>query len=270
MSRSISLAYSPCPNDTFIFYAMTHGHIDTSPFLFDVRHCDIHTLNDLVVNQQTDMLKVSVMKYFQIQADYHLLTSGAALGMGYGPVVLTPPGAIRKPPFQKVGLPGKHTTAHLLFSLWNSQPSEIVFLPFREILTQLKTGKLDAGVIIHESRFTYENQGIRLHVDLGAWWQEQTGMPLPLGCICLNRQRFSATEARQLSDLVRQSIDYARNHTDEVLHYILEHADEKDPQIALQHIELYVNQYTDDLGDTGLKAMSLLEKKAHESGGLTS
>ncbi len=168
--KKLCFGYSPCPNDTFIFYALAHQRIDTSPFDLEIQHHDIATLNQLAFEEKLDLTKVSFYTYGHIRKSYALLPVGAALGKGYGPLVLSQSSASQNPSNWKIGLPGRYTTAHLLAQLWNPQMKDPVFLPFHQIITELVEGRLDAGVVIHESRFTYEKYGLSLHTDLGHWW----------------------------------------------------------------------------------------------------
>lgn len=260
--ETLKFGYSPCPNDTFLFYALAHAQIDTQPFAFDIRHHDITTLNKLALAHTYELSKVSLFLYGQIREKYALLPSGAALGKGYGPLILTSPHASSDPTQWKIGFPGQQTTAYLLGRLWQPSIKETVFLPFSDIIQHLRDGKLDAGIVIHESRFTFEKYGLNLFLDLGAWWQETTNLPLPLGVICASRT-LTVSQRGHLADIVRQSLHHAQAAPDAPLAYIKAHAQESADDNALKrHIGLYVNEYTEDLGDQGIEAIQYLLKKA--------
>ncbi|MGK5092872.1 1,4-dihydroxy-6-naphthoate synthase [Deltaproteobacteria bacterium TL4] len=250
-----SLAYSPCPNDTYIFYALAHRKIDTFPFEFTIHHQDIATLNQLALQGGVDILKISCVTYARVQKLYTVLSSGAALGIGHGPLVLRAAHAAKEPEqWKSIALPGPYTTAHFLLKLWFPEHPLPVFLPFHEIVAQLQTGTLEAGVIIHESRFTYEQFGLLRHLDLGQWWWQKRQIPLPLGCICA-RASFSSAMRQQFSALIRKSLGYAQAHPEEVMAYIKEHAQESDEKALKDHIALYVNEYTWDLAEKGGDAL---------------
>ncbi|MBF0286818.1 MAG: 1,4-dihydroxy-6-naphthoate synthase [SAR324 cluster bacterium] len=263
--KKLCFGYSPCPNDTFVFYALAHQLIDTAPFEFEIQHHDIATLNHLAFDRMLDLTKISLFTYGHIRQSYALLPVGAALGKGYGPLVLTSNTADRDPAKWKIGLPGRYTTAHLLAHLWNPEMRDPVFLPFHRIITELAAGRLDAGIVIHESRFTYEKQGLVLHTDLGCWWQEMTQLPLPLGGICVSRT-FSVEIRHHLGALIKDSLEYAYDHPQESLDYIKQHAQENDEIALRQHIDLYVNEYTKNLGEEGIEAVEFLLRKAQKLG----
>lgn len=263
--KKITLGYSPCPNDTFLFHALANQRIKTPLFDFDVQHHDITSLNQLAFQSKLDLTKVSFFTFGHIRKQYALLPVGSALGKGYGPLILTSPHAQGDPQSWKIGLPGPHTTAYLLTQLLLPTVKETVFLPFNQIISQMEKGELDAGVIINESRFTYEAHGLTLYKDLGEWWFQTTQLPLPLGCICISRQ-FSGEQREQLSQMVRSSLEYAYQHPNESLQYIQDHAQESDEAVIKQHIELYVNEYSSDLGKEGKRAIQYLLDQAEKHG----
>ena len=180
----ITLGFSPCPNDTFMFYAMVHGLLPLEGCRLNVQLRDVETLNRLAAEEALDITKLSVFAWLKHQSAYRLLDSGAALGYGCGPLVVARPGKDPRGIARgRIALPGQDTTAHLLFRLWSPGESEKIFVPYDQIFTLLSQGQVDGGVIIHENRFTYERLGLQLVVDLGAWWEAQTGLPIPLGVI---------------------------------------------------------------------------------------
>lgn len=254
----ITLAYSPCPNDTFIFYALAHHKIDTHPFTFNVVHHDIATLNKSAQNASIDVVKISCAAYGTIREDYNLLSSGAALGKGYGPLILThKENTSDRKYWRNIALPGPHTTASLLTKRWFPDYPTPVFLPFNEIIDRLSSRQIDAGVVIHESRFTYEDYGLKLHTDLGQWWWITEGLPLPLGVICVKKE-IATQHCQRLTELIRESLSYARDNRNEVMDYIRSHSQESDESVLNRHIELYVNEYTWDLGKVGQQAIQHL------------
>lgn len=262
---SLSLGYSPCPNDTFIFYALVHGCLDEAPAVREVLE-DIETLNSMALNGQLDATKISFHALAHMRDTYCLLHAGGALGRGCGPLVVAreeiAPDALRG---KRIAIPGKMTTAALLLGLFDPQIDELVVLPFHEIMSAAEEGRVDAGLIIHESRFTYPEHGLHKVIDLGAWWEESTGHPIPLGGIlarrALGRARIEAFDAA-----LRASVEYAYAHPDTVRAYIRAHAQEMDEAVMQAHIDLYVNQYTLDYGRDGEVAISDLMDRAEKAG----
>ena len=179
--------------------------------------------------------------------------------------MVTAPDVDPDPETWKIGLPGEHTTAHLLTRLWLPTMKMPVFLPFHQIISQLAEGQLDAGVIINESRFTYQEQGLSLHTDLGRWWQETTQLPLPLGVICVTRSLPEASRHR-LAEILKKSLEYADAHPQASLNYIKNHAQESDETVLQRHIDLYVNEYTRDLGEEGVESIQYLLRQAEKLG----
>ena len=261
-----TLAYSPCPNDTYIFYALAHQKIDTSPFHFHIEHCDIATLNQKARNGEIEVIKTSCVTYAFIEKNYKILPVGAALGKGYGPLVLTHEETSSQPhTWNNIALPGPYTTAHLLFKLWYPEHPEPQFLPFHQIIEQLALGRLDAGVVIHESRFTFQEHHLIQHIDLGKWWWEELSLPLPLGIICV-RNTMSSQYQERITELIQESLDYAKSHTEEIMEYIRHHAQEKEEAAIKGHIDLYVNEFTRDLGDEGWLAVNKLLTEVRRCG----
>ncbi|ANE48640.1 1,4-dihydroxy-6-naphthoate synthase [Paenibacillus swuensis] len=283
----LSIAYSPCPNDTFVFHALAHGLIPGAPEL-DVTYADIDITNGLAAKGTgPDVLKISYAALPWAMKDYALLPCGGALGRGCGPLVLTKPdaamegsqavsgratsakGTAPNPASlagRRVAVPSERSTAYLLFRLWAAQnvpgdALDIVVLPFHEIMPAVRDGLVDAGLVIHEARFTYPSYGLQMMADLGQWWESDTGLPIPLGAIIARRSLDTATLARQ----IRASVEYAWSRPEASRDYVMAHAQEMDPGVARQHIDLYVNAFTADLGDDGYAAVhALLGRAMHE------
>lgn len=266
MKRTLTLGYSPCPNDTFIFYALTHGLIDLPGLAFDQRLEDVETLNRLALDGALDLTKTSYHALGHLRNDYALLRSGGALGRGCGPLVVarqaTDMARLRG---QRIAIPGRLTTANLLLQLCGSGYEELLVLPFDRIMAAVAGGEADAGVIIHESRFTYRSHGLAQVLDLGAWWEEETGLPIPLGGI-LARRSLGAETIRRIDAALRQSVDYAFAHPQESRRYIKEHAQELEDAVIESHIGLYVNDFSRDLGDEGVRAVEALLARAETRG----
>jgi 1,4-dihydroxy-6-naphthoate synthase len=251
----ITFGYSPCPNDTFAFHALMHGLVPTpglrlTPFLADVEE-----LNRRALNAELGLTKLSFHALAHVLDDYALLRAGAALGRGCGPLLVARAGA-PTPDLSRVtvAVPGRLTTAHLLLSLYLGRPPRVEPLLFSEIMPAVASGRYQAGLIIHEGRFTYEQQGLVSLMDLGQWWEAETGVPIPLGCIAarrdLGRERGLLLEAA-LAESVRMAWRDPLASRD----YVLAHSQEMEPAVVEQHIALYVNPFSADLGAEGLAAV---------------
>ncbi|OAS17130.1 1,4-dihydroxy-6-naphthoate synthase [Paenibacillus oryzisoli] len=268
----MKIAFSPCPNDTFVFHAWAHGLIPGAPEL-DVLYADIDITNRLAAEGTgPDVLKISYAALPWVLQDYALLPCGGALGRGCGPLVLTQssanqpadPAALSG---RRVAVPSERSTAYLLFRLWAEQNvpggvGEIVAMPFHEIMPAVRDGLIDAGLVIHEARFTYTSYGLALLTDLGSWWEQDTGLPIPLGAIIARR----TMDVKALAGWARASVEYAWAHPEASRDYVMQHAQEMDPQVAQQHIDLYVNEFTADLGESGYGAVLTLLQRAAETG----
>jgi 1,4-dihydroxy-6-naphthoate synthase len=253
----LSLCFSPCPNDTFIFDAMVHQKIDTEGLDFDVRLEDVETLNRMVLSGQSDISKISYGLLPLVIPNYRVLNAGSALGRGVGPLLIS------KNPItdgdselqdKMVVLPGVHTTAHMLFSLAFPFAKKKIFLPFHEIENAIINGVADVGVIIHENRFTYADKGLTKLADLGEIWENNTGQPIPLGGIVMRRELDH--ELLEKSDrVIRRSLEYAFARNPELPAYVTENSQEMDEQVMRKHIDLYVNEFSLSLGKEGRAAV---------------
>ncbi|MGK5638434.1 1,4-dihydroxy-6-naphthoate synthase [Streptomyces sp. URMC 126] len=270
MDQPIRIAYSPCPNDTFVFDAWAHGRVPGAPPL-DVTFADIDVTNGMAERGELDVLKVSYAVLPWVLEEYALLPCGGALGRGCGPLVLTA-GGITDPAElagRTVAVPSERSTAYLLFRLWAAAEvpggvGEIVVLPFHEIMPAVRDGKVDAGLVIHEARFTYANYGLTRLADMGEHWEATTGLPIPLGAIIAKRS-LGAQTLRRLAEAARTSVRMAWDDPEASRPYVLEHAQEMDPAVADQHIGLYVNEFTAGLGESGYAAVrGLLTRAAAE------
>lgn len=263
---TLSLGYSPCPNDTYIFHALIHGLIPCGNLTFKERLEDVETLNRLALQGALDLTKISFHAFGHLRDRYVLLRSGAALGRGCGPLIVTDGAtSLEQIRGKTIAIPGQLTTANLLLQLYSGGVDKLLILPFDQIIDAVRQGRAAAGVIIHESRFTYQQYGLKQLLDLGQWWEEKTGYPIPLGGI-LAKRSLGEERIREVDRALRRSIEYARNHPQEASSYIRQHAQELDETVIRQHIDLYVNDYSIDLGVDGLAAVSCLIEKAEQVG----
>lgn len=264
----LSLGFSPCPNDTFIFDALIHHKIDTEGLEFDVSYDDVETLNHKVFESAADISKLSFHAFAYAAANYELLDAGSALGYGVGPLVIAKdPLSLEKvqnPDARlRVGIPGKFTTANFLFSLAFPHLSDKREIVFSEIEDSLLGEEIDLGLIIHENRFTYQQKGLHKVIDLGAFWEEQTGCAIPLGGIVVKRDIDPAIKLK-INRVLRRSVEYAFANPKSGVEYIRSHAQAMDEEVMYKHIALYVNKFSVDLGREGRKAIELMFRKAHE------
>ncbi len=259
---TMTIAYSPCPNDTFVFHAWSHGLIDGAPPI-DVTHADIDVTNNLVREGGLDVMKISYAALPEALDAYRLLPCGGALGRGCGPLVLVRPDAGAVPlTGRTVAVPSLKSTAYLLFRRWAEQQvpegvGEVRVLPFHEIMPAVRDGAVDAGLVIHEARFTYPGFGLECLADLGDWWEGVTGAPIPLGAI-VARRSLGEERIAEITRAVRASVDYAFARPEASHDYVMEKAQELDPEVAKAHIALYVNEFTRDLGPEGYAAVQRL------------
>lgn len=260
MSAPLTLGFSPCPNDCFIFDAMIHRKIDTEGLAFDVTMTDVEALNKKAFEGTIDITKLSYHAFAYLTDKYVLLDSGSALGKGCGPILITK-SQIPIPKSQflnlKIAIPGKYTTANLLFSLAYPDAKNKVEMIFSEIENAILSGKVDAGVIIHENRFTYEAKGLKKIVDLGEFWEQRTQCPIPLGGIVVKRTMDKAQQ-QTINRVLRKSIEYAFANPSDSRAFVKANTQEMSDDVIQKHIDLYVNNYSIDLGQEGKKAISLL------------
>lgn len=265
----MNIAFSPCPNDTFVFHALVHGLVPGAP-KFDVTYADINITNDMAAERRgPEVLKISYAALPWALSDYKLLPCGGALGRGCGPLVLTADGTTDPAALsgRRVAVPSERSTAYLLFRLWAARHvpggvGEIVVLPFHEIMPAVRDGKIDAGLVIHEARFTFPAYGLTLMADMGSWWETDTGLPIPLGAIIARRTLDTAS----LTNWIRASVEYAWKHPEASRDYVMQHAQEMDPEVAQSHINLYVNEFTANLGEDGYAAVTALLERAMQEG----
>jgi 1,4-dihydroxy-6-naphthoate synthase len=261
-SNAFTLGFSPCPNDTFMFDAMVNSKIDTNGLQFNVRMEDVQTLNLLAINGELDITKISFAAYPLIRENYELLTAGSALGNGVGPLFISK--KIFSDPekeIKSIAIPGKNTTANFLFRLFYPELSQTKEMIFSDIEQAIIDEKVDAGVIIHENRFTYESKGLKKISDLGELWENKTGLPIPLGGIVV-RRNLDKYIKRSINNLIRQSVEYAFENPESSREYVAKHAQEMSEEVRKKHIKLYVNNFSKDLGEKGIQSVSLFLEKA--------
>ena len=263
-NRIITLGFSPCPNDCFIFDALLHGKIDTGGLSFQPYIEDVEALNKRASSkrksERLDVTKLSFYAFSELQRRYALLDAGSALGFGVGPLVVSDkPYSLEDLSGGKlnIAIPGKKTTANLLFSLAFPKAIKKKVMLFSDIEEAVRNGKADAGVIIHESRFTYQKKGLKKIIDLGEWWTGKTGAPIPLGCIAASKD-LSPALRKKIDRAIRLSVEYAFRHPTSGKHFIQSNAQEMEEAVIRKHIRLYVNQYSVSLGTKGRKAIQLL------------
>jgi 1,4-dihydroxy-6-naphthoate synthase len=263
---TLSLGYSPCPNDTFIFYALVHGKIDTDLRFREILE-DVETLNRKAGRAELDITKISFHAYGHLRETYCLLRSGGALGKGCGPLVISKKyERMEDLRGRKIAVPGELTTAFLLLQLFEPSLKErVIAMPFHRIIDAVRNDEADAGLIIHESRFTYQDAGLRKILDLGAWWETETGLPIPLGGIIAKRE-LGKDLIRKIETDIRKSLEYAFANSAEPKAYIKKHSQELADSVIEQHIGLYVNDYSLDIGGDGIRAVEGLFRMAEEKG----
>jgi 1,4-dihydroxy-6-naphthoate synthase len=263
----LSLGFSPCPNDTFIFDALIHHKIDTEGLDFEVFFDDVETLNQKAMNGALDITKLSYHAFAYVADQYVLLDSGSALGFGVGPLLITKHadtnGQTSHISDQKIGIPGKYTTANFLLGLAFPEATNKVEMVFSGIEDALLNDEIDIGLIIHENRFTYQDKGLHKIIDLGDYWEKQTGCAIPLGGIVINRNLPLEVQLK-VNRVLKRSVEYAFANPKSGLDFIRQHSQEMSEEVMYKHIDLYVNQYSVELGTEGRKAIQLLFDKALE------
>jgi 1,4-dihydroxy-6-naphthoate synthase len=266
---NLTIGFSPCPNDCFIFDALVHGKIDTEGIDFKVHLEDVETLNQKALQQELDVTKLSFFAYAHVVDKYVLLRSGSALGFNCGPllisrnVILDPRNEIRS-----VAIPGRLTTANFLLSLYLPGLKNKKEYLFSEIENAVLAGEVDAGLIIHENRFTYAGKGLKKVKDLGEYWDSLIHAPIPLGGIVMKRSLGDVLQ-KKVNRLIRKSVQYAFQHPVSAMPYVRGHAQSMSEEVMKKHIALYVNEFSIDLGKTGADAVALMFSKASEAGLVT-
>lgn len=264
--KHLSLGFSPCPNDTFIFDALVHGKVDTEGITFEVVMDDVEALNRRAFAGQIDITKLSYHAFAHLTHQYVLLDAGSALGKNCGPLLVArqplAPDAINA---AHIAIPGEMTTANFLLSLaFPDARNKTPFL-FSDIEDAVLENRCDAGLIIHENRFTYAQKGLVKLIDLGEFWETTTGLPIPLGGIVVRRDLPEAIQ-QKVNRALRRSVEYAFAHTDDVMPFVRAHAQAMEDAVMRAHIDLYVNNYTIDLGEQGKKAVQEMFRIAREKG----
>lgn len=258
----LSFGYSPCPNDTFAFHALTHDLVQL-PFTLRPVLLDIEELNRRAHLGEFAFTKLSVGAFAAVGSRYRLMRSGAALGHGVGPLVVTrQPMTLAEAVRGRVAIPGKETTAYRLLRLAAPTLGETLELRYDRILHAVSSGEVDAGLIIHESRFTYQDHGLHQAQDLGEWWEQQTSLPVPLAGICARADIDASTRAA-MERGIRESVQYAFDHPSASAEYVRAHSQEMSAEVCQQHINLYVNRWSLDVGDEGLLAIDRLVSAGH-------
>ncbi len=254
----LTLGFSPCPNDTFIFDALVNKKIDTEDFEFEVKLADVQTLNVWALEQQLDVSKISYGVLPRVLNNYIVLNSGGALGQGVGPLLIAKKhidlSFVDK---LTIAIPGENTTANMLFSLAFPQAHKKQFVVFNEVERLVLTGDVDAGVIIHENRFTYQDKGLVKLIDLGEYWETQTGLPIPLGGIIINRN-FNVEVKEKVDRLIRKSLEYSFSNYPAISSYVKQHAQQMSEDVIRKHIDLYVNDFSLNIGANGKTAVRKL------------
>ena len=250
----LTLGFSPCPNDTFMFDALVHDKVDTEGLKFEVVMDDVEALNQRALNKDLDVTKLSYHAFLYCVQDYSLLNSGSALGRNCGPLLIQQKGNTPLTANSKIAIPGKNTTANLLLSIAFPQLQNKLEMLFSDIEQAVTNGEVDAGLIIHENRFTYLEKGLEKIQDLGVFWETETGLPIPLGGIVVKRD-LSLEVQHKVQRVLKRSVQYAFDHPKSAIEYVRRCAQEIDEQVIYEHIKLYVNDFSLDLGEEGKQAI---------------
>jgi 1,4-dihydroxy-6-naphthoate synthase len=257
----LDVAFSTCPNDTFIFHAMLHDCIDTGNLRFVPHMHDVEALNQKAFSKSFHISKLSFYAYLKLRQSYEILDAGSALGYGCGPLLV---GRSRDISLAgaKIAVPGEYTTAYLLLKLWRPEIRNVEITRFDNILEGVQIGRYDAGLIIHEGRFIYPEYDCVEIIDLGKWWENKTSLPIPLGCIALRKESPFIELKTDIESVIRRSVEYAFQNRNASREFVKLHAQEMEDTVIDGHIDLYVNNFTLSLGDTGRKAIQTLEETA--------
>lgn len=268
MTKTLSLGFSPCPNDTFMFNSIINENTQL-PFSLKPVIKDVEELNILALENKTDITKLSFAAYFKVAKNYMILNSGSALGRGCGPLIIAKKQYEKKQLEQlKIAVPGLNTTAYLLFKLYSPKSTQLIPMLFSDIEKAILSGKVDAGVIIHETRFTYHLRGLKKIADLGQWWENETNCPIPLGCIVVKRELQK--EGKLFDSLLQKSIKHSFENRQKCYSFIKQHAQELDDKVIDSHITLYVNDFSINLGLEGKEAINTLYQKAYKNNVISS
>ena len=257
--NKIDIAFSSCPNDTFVFHAMLNNLVDTRGLSFTSHIDDVESLNQQAKQGFYQVSKLSFAAWLRLRDKYELLDSGAALGFGCGPLLVARSGDISIED-ALIAVPGLDTTANMLFTLKYPEAKNTTVARFDEILPGIRSGKFDAGVIIHEGRFVFKDYGCEQIIDLGEWWEQETSSPIPLGCIAIRKDTDTIKYRDDIETIIRDSVRFAFDNPEESRDYIKSLAQEMDDDVIKQHINLYVNKFTLSLGEKGKKAVQKLEE----------
>lgn len=271
--KNFTLGYSPCPNDTFLFFALANKKIDTEDLNFKEVLLDVETLNQMALRSELDITKTSYHAFGYLLDDYCLLRSGGAIGKNCGPLIVSKKDFDIQDLLQKkIAIPGRLTTANLLLQLFVSENNisnlflhHFIEIPFHKIMDAVVKEEADAGLVIHEGRFTYHSYGLKKIIDLGEWWEKNTGLPLPLGCIIAKRN-LGNDIIKRIESIIKKSIEYSLNNRNEPMPYIKQFSQELEDKVIEQHINLYVNEYSLDIKEDGLLAVRELFRRAELAG----
>lgn len=267
-NKKYQFGISPCPNDIFIFYGMLNNKINSDGLVFDFLIEDVETLNDLCIKKFLPISKISAHAFAYLEKDYEILSAGAAIS-DFGPVVVARNiNTLKELSEIKIALPGKHTTASaLMWFYWKRNFSgkiyHLQFMPFNQIIDKVLSKEVDIGVLIHEGRFTYENNGLELVADLGIWWKKETSLPVPLGCIIVKK---GLKLKEKLENIIKESLNYAYSNYSEVLNFAKKYSQELDLNVIKSHIDFYVNKMSFDMGEKGYNAINRLVKMIQREG----
>ncbi|MBN2653508.1 MAG: 1,4-dihydroxy-6-naphthoate synthase [Nitrospirae bacterium] len=260
-----SFGFSPCPNDTIIFYALASKIVNKQGLDFEFKIDDVETLNTLAMKQAIDVSKVSCHAYCRLSNDYQFLKCGGAFGRGCGPLIVSKNTNTVINEKTIIAAPGKYTTAALLLLMYlesehGIKTPKLLHMPFNEVMSSVAQNKTDMGLIIHEGRFTYNQYGLHMMADLGSWWEKETNLPIPLGGI-VAKKNIGSGAISDIEELIQKSLRYGLNNRQEAMKFIKNHAQELKDSVIESHIKLYVNDYTLDMGDEGAAALHELDKR---------
>lgn len=262
----LTIGFSPCPNDTFIFDALLHHKVDTEGLDFEPVIADVEALNQRAFQGELDITKLSYHAYAYLTDTYVLLDAGSALGNNCGPLLIArTPMAAERIPASRIAIPGRYTTANFLLSLAFPGARDKVEMLFSDIEDAVLEKRVDAGLIIHENRFTYRDKGLVKLIDLGEFWESRTGHPIPLGGIVV-RRRLEASTQQRINRVLGRSVAYAMEHPEQTYDFVRQYAQEMDRTVMFRHIGLYVNDYTRELGEAGRRAVRQLFEMADRRG----